>query len=164
MLRPILRPLLLVALAGTVGACDSTDSGAQALFEAQALALPSGYTRTNATGDVLSTDADDWRIGPGYATRVIAVDPLFPNPIRAEDYAALPVNTSGTSGGLVLAVLQSDGRLRTLDTDEGATQPGLPTLGFFGSELGVVGGLYRVLLLDGVGGVVSYGDVQYTPR
>ncbi len=163
MLPPIRRLLLLAALVGSTAGCDSTNSEAQALFEAQALSIPSGFTRTTATGEVLATDADDWRIGPGYATRVIAVDPIYPNPIRSGAFATLPVNTSGTRGGLVLAVLQSDGRLRTLDTEPTATQPGLPTLGFFGSEVGVVEGLYRLLLLDGSGGIVSYGDVQYTP-
>ncbi len=162
MLRPTVRLVLLAALVAALPACDSGSNEAQALFEARAFALPSGITRTDDVGAVLATDADDWRVGPGYATRVIAVDPVFPNPVRAQGVATLPVNTSGTRGGLALYVLEADGRLRLLDADEGATQPGLPTLSFFGSELGVVTGLYRVVLLDGSGGVVSYGDVQLT--
>lgn len=163
MLRPTARLALLVALLAGAPACDSTNTDGQRLFELEALGAPNGFTRTDARGRVLSEDADDWRIGPGYGTRVAGVDPIFPNPIDAESFATLAVNTNGTRGGLALAVIEADGRFRTLDTDEGATQPGLPTLGFFGSQLGPTAGLYRLVLLDGAGGVVSYGDVRYDP-
>lgn len=164
MLRPTVPLVLLTALVVALPACDSANTEGQRLFEQEALlTVPSGVTRTDATGAALATDADDWRIGPGFATRVIGVDPLFPNPVRASQTATLPVNTNGTRGGLVLVVLEADGRFRTLDERPDATQPGLPTLSFFGSQLGPVAGLYRVVLLDGAGGVVSYGDVQLNP-
>lgn len=157
MLRLPALALLLALAAG----CDAANADGQRLFEQQALlGVPSGLTRTAADGRVLSTDADDWRVGPAYATRVVVVDPPFPNPVSARESASLPVNSNGTRGGLALAVLEADGRLRQIAEAPRATDPGLPTLSFFGSQLGLTAGLYRLVLLDGAGGVVSYGDVE----
>ena len=159
------RPALaLLALLG-VSACDGTSVEEQRFFEDQAFATaPSGFTRTDEGGEVLSTDAEDWRVGPGYAGLVQTIQVPYPNPLPFRATGVYQVNVvAGVPGGLALYRLDAGGRLRLIGQpcDDAVTST-ICTFTFQGSEVSPVGddGLVRLMLLDGQNGVVSYGDVQ----
>ena len=177
MLRPptplAVRLLLALPLA-LVAACDGSTVGAQQAFEDEALLSPvSGITRTDANGRVEARDPSDWRIAPAYVNRVEFIGTPFPNPVRYGQDVSVPVNTAGVPGGLRLVLLEEDPQTGSLDLvalrDPRSECPGGagPDNCLFyvsASQIGLSGpGLYRLVLLDGVNGIVSYGDVEVRP-
>ena len=161
---PLAVPLALAALLA-VGACDGVSVEEQRLFEDQAFAgVPSGFTRTGASGAVVAEDADDWRIGPAYAGRVQTIQVPYPNPLPFRETAVYQLNVvTGVAGGLALYRLDADGRLRLVgEPCDDAVSATICTFTVAGSEVAPVGGdaLVRLVLVDGQQGVVSYGDVQ----
>ena len=160
MLRHAALALLLPALA----ACDGVSAEEQQVFESQAFAPPSGITRTDADGDVLAEDADDWRIGPAYQGFVQTLQVPAPNPLPFRATAVYRLNVvAGVPGGLALYRVDGAGRLTLLGRPcEDAVTSTICTFAVLGSEVSPLGetGLVRVVLLDGQSGVVSYGDVQ----
>lgn len=165
--------LLLVALPLVVLACDSGTADGQRLFADDALLSPvAGITRTDASATVLSRDSSDWRIGPAYLTRVRFLELPSPNPVASGAAISFLIDTEGVPGGLELVAVQRRGDLVDFVEilDPGARRDDATVSGFYSfsvsaSQIAVaggsgVGGLTRVVLLDGRGGVVSYGDVQ----
>ena len=85
-----LRCTFLVVLALLLaGGCDTAEQ--QNNFEDEAFSTPSGFTRTDENGQILSEDKDDWRTAPVYSTSVL-IDPAFPNPTAASDFVNVPVS------------------------------------------------------------------------
>ncbi|WP_420454817.1 hypothetical protein [Rubrivirga sp.] len=166
----MLRPLLLVAAVLSVAACDGTSAGPQRVFEDEALFTPvAGITETDERATVLSRDPADWRIGPAYLNRVSLLELPSPNPVRRGQAVSFLVDTQGVPGGLRLYVLAED-RAGAVDlvpvADPNAVEPAAAQAGFYpfsvsASQIALGGpGLYRVLLLDGAQGVVTYGDLD----
>lgn len=158
-MRLLRFPAAVLLAALTLPGCDQVE--AQSDFERDARALPSGITRTGAQGAVLSTDPDDWRLGPVFAGRA-SVQPFFPNPLpQGSAIGRISVTLFAPDGapvGLVLYARSSTGTLRRLD--ERAT-PGLGTYELVATA-GMLGsvGLHRLVVADAFGEVVTYGDVQ----
>jgi len=156
------RPLpltLLVVLTLLVGSgCDTAEE--QNDFEGEAFSLPSGFTRTDKNGNILSEDTDDWRTAPVYLTRVL-IDPAFPNPSTPGDFVNIPVRVldfDSVQGGLELVSFDENGIPRRLDEIRDARDPGAYVFTFNPGLLGVQG-LIRVYILDTLGNLVSYGDL-----
>ena len=165
--RPALAPPTRFgfALLAVLAACDTVSVEEQRFFEDQAFATaPAGFTETSEGGAVVSEDADDWRIGPGYQGRVQTVQVPYPNPLPFRETGVYQVNVvAGVAGGLALYRLDAGGRLRLVGRPcDDAVASTICTFTFQGSEVSPVGdeGLVRLVLLDGQNGVVSYGDVQ----
>ena len=162
--------LLLVALPLVALACDSGAADGQRLFEDDALLSPvAGITRTDASATVLSRDSSDWRIGPAYLSRVRFLELPSPNPVARGAAVSFLIDTEGVPGGLELVALARSGG--TVDfvpiLDPGARRSDATASGFYAFSVSANqidvdggGGLTRVVLLDGRGGVVSYGDIQ----
>lgn len=140
------------------GGCDSNEQ--QDAFAAEASRPPSGITRVTELGEIEDVDEDDWRTAPVYRGE-IRVDPAEPNPVGIGGFVTIPVNV--TVFNAVRAPLRvetpRDNRLRTLDVIEQAADPGAYAFTFPASEVGTRG-LHRVFIFDGVGELVSYGDVM----
>ena len=149
----------LGVLATVVGAgCDTAEQ--QNAFEDDAFSTPSGFTRTDENGEILSEDKDDWRTSPVYSTRVL-IDPAFPNPIPPGEFVTIPVQVrefDSVQGGLELVSIDENGIPRRLDDIRDASDPGAYIFTFNPASLGVLG-LVRVFILDSRGGLVSYGDL-----
>ena len=138
--------------------CDTAEQ--QNEFEDQAFSAPSGFTRTDKNGEILSEDQDDWRTSPVYSTRVL-VDPAFPNPVPPGQFVTIPVQVrefDSVQGGLELVGNDANGLPRRLDAIRDASDPGAYIFTFNPSLLGVPG-LVRLFIVDSRGGLVSYGDL-----
>ena len=167
MLRHPAPAVSAVLLALSLAACDGVAVEEQRAFEDRAFALaPSGVTRTDADGVVLDEDADDWRIGPAFRGFVQTLQVPYPNPLPFRATAVYQLNVVvGVPGGLALYRLNADGRLTLVGRPcEDAVASAICTIAVQGSEVSPIGetDLVRLVLLDGRGGVVSYGDVQPT--
>ena len=157
-IRPLPVALLLAALGAGAALAGCDQAELQDRFEQDARRLPGGYTATNAGGEVLTPDADDWRTAPAYAGRA-AVRPVYPNPSGDGLPFTLDVSILTFDGPPGVVVRSYDAADRPFVLAElRETQPGNYSLSF--SALRFPGrGLHRVLVQDGLGGLISYGDV-----
>ena len=148
--------VLLASVAWT--GCDT--AGQQNDFEDEAFSPPSGFTRTDKNGEILSEDTDDWRTSPVYSTRVL-IDPAFPNPVPPGEFVTVPIQVrefNSVQGRLELVSFDENGIPRRLDDIRDASDPGAYIFTFNPVLLGVPG-LVRVFIVDNRGGLVSYGDL-----
>ena len=151
---PFLVVLAVLAWAG----CDTAEQQNQ--FEDDAFSTPSGFTRTDENGDIVSEDTDDWRTSPVYSTRVL-IDPAFPNPVSPGELVTIPVQVrefDSVQGGLELVSFDENRIPRRLGDIRDASDPGAHVFKFNPALLGVAG-LVRVFIVDSRGGLVSYGDL-----
>lgn len=137
--------------------CDAQEE--QDDFATQASRPPENITRVDASGKVLSEDKDDWRTAPVYAGEV-RVDPAMPNPAPSEDFVTVRVTVTvfdAVYSPLRLKNLRDD-RLQTLSEIDRANSPGAY---LFHAPVSLIGpaGLHRLFVFDGLGEIVSYGDV-----
>ncbi len=147
--------LLILAWAS----CDTQDL--QRDFEAQAFAVPMGFTHTSVTGETISADVDDWRTSPAYQS-LIEIDPAFPNPPGDVALVSIPVRVrefNAVHGGLDLVTFDVNRIARRLDAIRSARDPGAYVFRFSPPALGQ-SGLVRVFVVDPLGELVSYGDLQ----
>ena len=156
-----MKPLLVCVLFATWAACDSLED--QAEFEAQAFLPPSRYTQTTISGDVISTDSDDWRTSPTYRSR-IEVMPAFPNPPGTAPTVTVPFRVLEfdiVQGSLELVMFDDQSTPRRLDGISNARSPGAYVFKVTPSLTGA-SGLIRVFIVDTAGTLVSYGDIQFS--
>ncbi|MBO6577119.1 MAG: hypothetical protein JJ896_14875 [Rhodothermales bacterium] len=153
-MRALVAAILLVSLS----ACDTQKAINQ--FEEEAALPPAGITRTDRDGVVESWDDDDWRTSPAFFGKV-RVDPAYPNPVPS-GVVTVPVSVlefNAVQGGLVLRARDSTGRLSLVDEIRDASDPGGYIFQFAPAIL-ARSGLVRVFVLDRVGNLVSYGDLE----
>ena len=155
-----------------LAACDGSSAGEQQLFEDEALLTPvQGITETDAQATVTARDPSDWRIGPAYLNEASLLQLPSPNPVRFGDAIGFLVDLAqGLPGGLRLYVLAEDPVTRAVDlipiADPNAYQPQATQTGFYSFSISARqiayggAGLYRVVLLDGRQGIVTYGDIE----
>ncbi len=165
--RPYARFAAALALAALLPACDAFEQ--QNAFRLAALAEPSGITRTDTEGNVLDTDPNDWRVSPLYGPaadiRVSVVSPAYPNPAQEDDLVTLRLLVEGASipGGLSLVgLVEQDGRLRYVELDPGQPGQGFVDFAFRPAQqftFAQGGGLRRLVVFDGQGEPVTYGDL-----
>lgn len=160
-------------LAVLASACDSNDL--QEDFRREAEGLPSGITRTDsggrivtdATGRPVEADSTDWRTAPAYTGRV-RFDPAYPNPTRGE-LVTIPFIvpfSNALPGGLLLRGFTNTGRFVLLDEEPDAAQTGSwsfvfsPALLSASGDVSAIVGLHRLFVFDFQGELVSYGDLR----
>lgn len=165
--RLLSRPLsaFIIGCLALASGCDAFGTSEEQLaFREAAYQVPQGYTAVAADGDVISTDADDWRTAPVYAGRFYVEIPPSPNPVTADESMSMTVFVDGgVIGGLSLYRVNALGDLQRVERVPGATRTGLYTLVLDGGELiDAETGLVRLVILDGREEVVTYGDVQVT--
>lgn len=150
--------ILGAGVALLLGACDSQER--QNDFVDEASLPPARFAHTNAFGDIIDDDKDDWRTAPAYGGKV-GFDPAFPNP-TASGLVTLPVQIlefNGVQGGLVLRGRDGSGNFVTLGDLVNTVNPGSYVFRFNPALLGRTG-LIRVFVFDRLGELVSYGDIQ----
>ena len=146
-------------------ACTRND--AQDEFEREAYQAPSGYTQTNAQGEVLEIDENDWRISPLYQG-LVNLNAPFPNPANVGSPINFEITILGIQSvpGLDVQVRYADNRWNSLyrsfdnPLPTGATSFQIDPiqLGEFGT-VESARGLHRVYLFDFNQRLISYGDI-----
>jgi hypothetical protein len=153
--------VVLVFAAMIAGGCNTTDH--QSAFLSDAMMPPSGITRTNLDGEVLSEDPDDWRISPVHVGLII-VEPAYPNPTTGS-LVFVPVNIrqfNAVPAPVTLRALDVTNRFTVLDRIHDTASPGVRVMQFQPGLLGSAG-LHRLFIFDGRGEVISYGDLCVSP-
>jgi hypothetical protein len=155
--------VFLLALAG----CDG--GAGQQTFRELALAPPSGYTRTDDQGAVLSTDPADWQVSPLYGPTSsvwVTVQPAYPNPVAPDGIATLVLNvrTGAVVGGVTaIGYVERAGQLPdSYVLDDVADARGFVTMALIPASQPAFlqgGGLRRIVVFDGQGEPVTYGDL-----
>jgi hypothetical protein len=147
-------PLLL-------GGCDAVEG--QDDFERDALQAPAGFARTDATGTLLSDDPDDWRTAPLYAFDFLVTPRPYPNPARPDEGVTIQMQVSDViPGGLRLRAYRGLERLPWQGLQVAVPGASFYTFTFFPGEItgAVPGELVRLIVFDGQGNTVTYGDLQ----
>lgn len=166
------RILLFIASASlslSVQSCSSTDD-AQREFEREAFRTPAGITQTDGSGNIISSDPDDWRVGPLFAGFVEVQQPAYPNPTTGQIVTIeLLITGLGAVNGLDVLTLDDRNFFRRLFFDErrplpvGFTQIIINPVQFAPGGSGTISGargLHRVFIFDGRDNLISYGDIR----
>ena len=143
--------LSVVVLALLVAGCDGFNSDEQVAFELLA-----------TTGRSDGITPDDWQVAPAFRGRVEITAVPNPNPARPGETVSLIVYASEAPTGLDLYRRREvDGLLERFQTRGGASGPNQYPFSFAGGEVSTTGrtGSHRLLVLDGLERVVTYGDV-----
>lgn len=161
--------LILFGLMFTLTSCSSTDD-AQRDFEREAFRTPSGITQTDGSGNIISTDPDDWRIGPLFAGFVEVQQPAYPNPTTGQLVTIeLLITGLGAVNGLDVVTLDDRNFFKRLFFDErrplpvGFTQIIINPVQFAPGGSGTISGargLHRVFIFDGRDNLITYGDIR----
>ena len=161
----MLRTVLFVLLVSATG-CDSGLGEAQRQFDAEALlGRPEGFTEieiVDGTARVVREDLDDWRLGPAFLVNTQVTQRPVPNPVGPRQEFTLTLFTDGLPGGILLRRLDARGDAVVIP---GTRRPEASQRGFYAFTLdgddvaGGIDGLYRVVVEDGRGRIVTYGDV-----
>lgn len=155
--------LLFIAL--FISGCNNND--AQDAFEREAYGLVENITETDFQGNILSVDADDWRISPVY-TGLATIEPVFPNPLpygSARQGELILQMKGGLSSSFVeLGYLDFNNRWTQIDFQENIIEFSANTFRVstevFGSTPELARGIYRLLLFDGNQRIITYGDIM----
>lgn len=158
--------LVLLILFSFIG-CNQNN--AQLEFEQKAYTtLPENFTRTTSQGDLDEDhiDINDWRVSPFYEGLVLAIDPIYPNPVLTNDRLTLQISLVG---------INDIQRIMIYSMNENYTQPKFvteypsPILSFVTISISPQDiifettspqGLYRIIVEDERRNVITYGDVQ----
>ena len=148
---------LLLAMLIFPACTPRDDSG----FLDRALRAPSGIVETDASGRVINRPADDhdWETSPQFYG--IRVEPAYPNPAPFNARVYIPVSLDfrlPVRGLNVEWWVQEEGRLRLIESFDEVWEPQHYMLTIEAQFNGP--GLYRVLITDAAGVLISYGDIE----
>ncbi len=161
-----LIPSVFIVCFLILSACSSSDE--QREFESEAFRDPSGITQTNAQGEVIADDPDDWRVSPFYQG-LIEIQSPFQNPAQLGTPVNFEVRVTGVQGvnGLDVRVRYPNGNLGNIYTStQNPLDPGITTfqidpIAFSqdGSD-NLARGLHRLFFFDFDQRLISYGDIE----
>jgi len=100
-------------------------------FERAAFSEASGFTRTNANGQVISEDPDDWRISPFFQGLIEVSSLPAPNPVLTNDRIIMNLLATGVEpvSGVVIYVYYRPNSIKVIPVDERSPlPPGLITI------------------------------------
>ncbi|MDZ7692748.1 MAG: hypothetical protein U5K69_16755 [Balneolaceae bacterium] len=159
---------LAVLLLVIIGCSKSDD---QKEFENQAYSPPEGYTAMSANAQELDqSDPDDWRISPMYQGLLSIVSKAYPNPVFINSTSRIQLNInyitnlSRIEAWVFQTSFQEDGR-GPVDSisDSQISEGGVPVINLNPSSFPQNfrgDNLYRILILDQSGNVITYGDIK----
>ncbi len=159
-------PLLLLVALLAVTSCKR--NSAQEQFEREAFRAPENFTRTDASGNILANDPDDWRIGPLFQGLVEINAPAYPNPSTGLRFTIeLLITGFEAVSGLEIYTRDPFGRPLLIYTDNRRPlPPGIidiiiePTWLVQSRVYSEAIGLHRVFFYDAMGNMITYGDLK----
>ena len=146
--------------------CSQSDE--QREFENEAISLPENFTVTGDNGAIIDgqTDPDDWRTAP-FFQGLVYINPAYPNPALSNGRINIDVQVVGLDGvsGLRVLAFDNETNLRFLyETPSSPLPPGLTSISINALDIARFDenptGLYRIILEDREGNIVSFGDVK----
>lgn len=147
--------------------CNQNDE--QRKFENEAISLPDNITETNENGAIVEgqEDPDDWRIGP-FFQGVVSLEPLpYPNPLLTNQRINLNIFVTGVDGvaGLRVLVLYNENSIRPVyDVATSPLPTGLTSISLSPGDIARFDdnpeGLYRIIIEDLNGVIITYGDIR----
>lgn len=159
LLAVLMFVLMMLAIVLFASGCDTQAD--QDAFADDASQPPANITRTDDTGQTDTMDEDDWRVAPVYRGR-LRINPVYPNPTDGGvvTLEVFVLEQGAIRGGLRLRARnpQNANDLLLLDDVSDATDAGIHVLTFSPALLG--DGLHRLFVFDGLGEIVTYGDLQ----
>lgn len=163
--KALQKSLFILAIT-TLLSCGN-DAG-QEEFERQAFTTPENFTRTNANGQIVSEDPDDWRIGPLFQGLIEVNAVPYANPsVGLQFRFELLVTGLEAVSGLEIFSRDRFGRPFVVYTDtRRPLPPGLIDLLIEPSWLtpsriySEAIGLNRIFVYDGNGNLITYGDLK----
>ncbi len=160
--------MLSLAFCLAISACD--DRSAQDAFEREANQAATGISRTDATGRVIQSDPDDWRIAPFFQGFLEIQAVPYPNPSTGGRFTMeLWITGVDAVQGLEIYTPHSTQPGTLLFVYEEPTVPlqtGVLTVEIEPSSLSplrdyaTARGLHRILVFDRNGNLITYGDLQ----
>ncbi len=160
------RTLFWIPFVLILAACSR--NSAQDKFESDARKAPTGITRTDASGRILSNDPDDWRIGPMFQGFVDISVPAYPNPSQnqritidliisgLESVNGIEVYTR-TALGEPLFLYEIPDRPIPIGVSQIFFDPiSLSPFRTYDNAIGI----HRIYIYDRNGNLISYGDVE----
>ena len=158
-----LLPLCFLLL---ITACSQSDD--QREFEQQAFSTPEGFTETKSNGEIVEgrADPDDWRVSPFYRG-LIDVFPPYPNPVLTNERVTFEVSVAGidaVDGFRVYAFYRGSSLFPLFPEFQRPLPPGLLSISLNPLDIAEIRenpqGLYRIIVLDAEGNVITYGDIR----
>lgn len=157
--------LIFLALLSIFSSCSQSEE--QREFERAAFSEPSGFTQTNANGQVINRDPDDWRISPFFQGLIEISSYPFPNPVRTNERIVMDLLATGIEpvSGIIAYVYYRPNSIKIIPVDDRTPLPaGLVTFTLNPLEITEFieqpKGLYRIILLDRNENVITYGDIK----
>lgn len=164
---------LLLLLWGCLLFVGCSKSDDQRRFEEEALKTPDGITKTKASGEVTSTDNDDWRISPMYRSLITVGlqddQPPYPNPVNYNSNLTIQLyfHTDNPVSAIDIRTFRypSDNnfpQIKFLQQDDLSTYN---TITIQAKNIAIgqgssASGTYRLLLYDGHQNLITYGDIE----
>lgn len=151
-----------------VGCSKSND---QKRFEKEAYSKPQHITELNANGqppESGQTDPDDWRISPAYKGLIEINKKAFPNPvfINSRFQIELHIRYANNLSGIDVYAFQYPDEISPIETigEMQIYDQSFPNVRIDAAKLPTDkrNNLYRIIFLDQMGDVITYGDVQVT--
>jgi hypothetical protein len=158
------RFTLFIVLVIITGSCVNND--AQTAFEEEAFRIPAGFTQTNAIGQVISRDPDDWRISPIYQ-QLVFIEPAYPNPTGGQTVnieVSLPSGSNLTR--IDVFVISPNVQQRFLTSVSLTSNAFFELISLNPTQFSITTrfqdalGLNRIMLYDARGRLISYGDIM----
>lgn len=143
--------------------CSQSDE--QREFEREAFSPPEDITETGDNGGD-NIDPDDWRVGP-FFQGLIEVFPVSPNPVLTSNQIRIEVLVYGfdSINGLRILAYYGQNSFKPLREDHRSPLPP-GTISYSIQAIDIAQfpanpqGLYRIILEDYKGNIISYGDVR----
>jgi hypothetical protein len=158
------RILLFFIILAFLPACNDEPDSEESPIE--------NFTRTNQNGQIISSDATDWRIANRFSGEIAFSQVPYPNPTAtAQVQLTLQFASSIGFAQLDFIGITKDGVPVNypviLETDLNPPSRGAKTYRIDLAKISpnrnlsdLRGRLFRVRLIDGGGNLISYGDVQ----
>lgn len=160
--------MIILFIVSFIASCNQSNE--QRKFEREAISLPDNITETNESGGIVEgmEDPDDWRIAP-YFQGVVYVEPLpFPNPLLSNQRLNLNIFVTGVDGvsGLRVFVLYNESSTSSFlyESQSSPLPTGLTSISLLAGDIARFNdnpeGLYRIIVEDRQGVIITYGDVR----
>lgn len=157
--------ILLILFINLIILSGCSQNSDQREFEKQAFSEPTGITETDQIGAKIgNVDPDDWRIAPFFQGDIELITPPSPNPVLSNGNLRIEIqiNFLERINGIFIFVYRPPSIYPVDERSQvptGNTTFTIPAIIIAGDN-STPQGLYRIIIQDETGNVITYGDVK----